>query len=158
MADLYPPDYNTELGKVRMYSGDDEIDQNGNYLISDEQINLILAKYPDKTSDLRVAYSTVDTLLLMKMKLAKTAMRAREREGGVEREFYGKERYDVICELYKSAKKDPSQFMPDAPESQKIFIGGTSKEEMYRVRTNPDSNLPPCKVSNQEEDKKLIGG
>lgn len=158
MADLYPPDYNTELGQVRARSGDDEIDADGNYLISDEQITISLNDYLDKTSDLRIAYSTIDTLFLMKTKLAKTAMRVREREGGVEREFYGRERYDVICELYKSAKKDPSQVMKNPPAAQQVYLGGVSNAEVYRVRTNPDSNLPPCRVSSQEEDKKLIGG
>lgn len=155
MCGIYPPDYTTELGKVRFYSGDVIVDENGNYLVSDEIIQSLLDKYVNKTEEQRLYYTTLQVVFLMKNALRPTAMRMREREGSVEREMYGKERYDVICAFYRDLKRDPSEII-EGFASAPPEMGGTNKQEMQRVRSNPSSNLPPCRVSQVDKDGDLL--
>lgn len=155
MCGIYPPDYTTELGQVRLYSGDVIVDEEGNYLVSDEVIQTLLDKYVDKTEPQRLYYTTLQVVFLMKNALRPTAMRMREREGSVEREMYGSERYQHLCDFYKELKRDPSVIIEDfAPAIPKI--GGVNKQEMQRVRSNPSSNLPPCRVSQVDKDGDLL--
>ena len=65
-CDIFPPDFTTELGKVRYYSGDRELNSEGNYIIPDSVIRSILTSYNDKTSEVRVYKTTLGTILLMK--------------------------------------------------------------------------------------------
>lgn len=146
-CDIYPPDESTELGQVRYRSGDCEIDINGRYIVPDAVIDMQLENYLDKSQDLRLYYTTLYTMNLMKSKFAPTAARTRQREGAVEVEFYGKERYDVLCARLKELKKNPEDLFPSLGSTKGIItIGGTSKDEMKRVKSNPDSNGSPCSI------------
>jgi hypothetical protein len=134
-CDISPPDFTTDLGKVRYYTGDRTLNENGDYIIPDNVILDLLDSYEDKTQDRRVYYTVLDTLLLMKATFAPFAARSREREGSVEVELYGKERYESICDLYDWYKKKPEVILKDAV-SGTIIIGGVRIDKYCKVLTD----------------------
>ena len=132
-------DINTELGKVRYYIGDYEEPYN----LPDEVIQSFLDLYVDESSDYRIWKTVIDCLTIMKGRAARESSRRREREGGVEIEVYSNLTYESISELLEWWKDNP----PVVPKGYDLHIfGGVSKEEICRVRENPDSNLPPIRV------------
>jgi hypothetical protein len=134
-CDISPPDFTTELGKVRYYSGDRTLNENGQYIIPDAVILEILDMYADKPSSWRVYYATLDTLLMMKTTFAPYAARSREREGSVEVELYGNERYQNICDLYDWFRKKPDIIVKDAVQGS-IIIGGVRIDKYCDVLTD----------------------
>ena len=76
-CDIYPPDFTTEVGKVRYYSGDTELNTEGHYIISDTVILEVLDQYYTKPANVRIWRSTLDVLLFMKSAMAPYAARSR---------------------------------------------------------------------------------
>jgi hypothetical protein len=131
-CDIYPPDFTTELGKVRYYSGDRELNEEGNYIVPDTVILELLDFYPNKSPMLRVYYTTCDVILFMIDAMAPYAARSREREGSVEVELYGQERYQALKDLYAFYKKNIDVIVKDAVKAP-IIIGGVRLDKFCNV-------------------------
>ena len=131
-CDIYPPDFTTELGKVRYYSGDRELNEEGDYIVPDYAIQDTLDIWASKTPLRRVYYATLDTLLLMSAAMAPYAARSREREGSVEVELYGQERQQAILDLYDFYDKKPNVIIKDAVVAP-IIIGGVRLDKFCNV-------------------------
>lgn len=92
-----------DVYKVRFNIGDiDGVD------VSDDVILFALSQYSELEESIQVRKATVDVLRHLIGKFASTATRRREREGGVEVEVYGNEKYDAYQKLYDLWTKDPS--------------------------------------------------
>lgn len=133
-------DLSTDNGKVRLNIGDVTLP----YLVDDDIINAYLAMYPAPTysEGIRIYNATIGTLRYLKANFAQTAARMREREGGVEVEVYGNEKYDAICDLLNWFENNPPSQL-GIPVAMPI-IGGTTKSERDTVECDSEtrSNRP----------------
>lgn len=130
-------DLTSENGKVRLNIGDIE----SPYLVPNEVIAAYLAQYPDPTftSGIRVYKATIGTLRYLKGKYAQSAARMREREGGVEVEIYGKEKYTAICDLLEWFINNPPEELA-IPRAMPI-IGGTTNSERDLIEGDAETRL-----------------
>lgn len=126
-------DIYTEIGEVRYLIGD----VSEPYLLDGTAVQSRLLRYPTLTRDNRVYFSALDCLKYLLSKLALTgSSRRREREGGVEIEEYGGDKYKALRSLYDDLVKNPPSGVSSIPN---IHFGGVSKAEVERVRCDPDS-------------------
>ena len=145
-CDVSPPDFTTEVGKVRYYSGDTELNTEGCYIISDMTILEVLDQYSNKPANVRIWRSTLDVLLFMKSAMAPYAARSREREGSVEVEVYGQERYKAICDLYDFYDKNPDVIVKDAVKAP-IIIGGVRLDKFCNVIADGNGHYSGSRIS-----------
>lgn len=126
-------DIYTEEGEVRYLIGD----TSEPYLLDSNAIQSRLLRYPTVARDQRIYFSSLDSLRFLLSKLALTgSSRRREREGGVEIEEYGGDKYKALKSLYDDLVKNPPAGVSSIPS---IHFGGVSKAEIERVRCDPDS-------------------
>ena len=145
-CDISPPDFTTEVGKVRYYSGDTSLNEDGKYIVDDYIIQDTLDIWVAKDTLRRVHYTVLDTLLFMKAAMAPYAARSREREGSVEVELYGQERYQAICDLYDFYDKNPSIIIKDAVRAP-IIIGGVRLDKFCNVIADGNSHYSGSRIS-----------
>jgi len=145
-CDISPPDFTTEVGKVRYYSGDTKLNEDGHYIIPDAVILEILDFYPNKETMLRVYYATCQVLLLMIDTMAPYAARSREREGSVEVEIYGQESYQAMKDLYAFYKKNIDAIVHDAAMAP-IIIGGVRLDKFCNVIADGNSHYSGSRIS-----------
>jgi hypothetical protein len=145
-CDISPPDFTTEVGKVRYYSGDTSLNEEGSYIVPDYVIQEILDEYVLRPANVRVWRATLDTLLFMKAAMAPYAARSREREGSVEVELYGQERYQAICDLWDFYDKNPDVIVKDAVRAP-IIIGGVRLDKFCNVIADGNSHYSGSRIS-----------
>lgn len=122
-----------EEGEVRYNIGDTAVP----YLLDSTAIALVLDRYTDKTRAIRIYLASLDALRFLMAKTGLTgSSRRREREGNVEVEEYGGNKYAALKAAYDDLIKNPP---PGVTGAATIYFGGTSKTEIDRVRTDPDS-------------------
>ena len=95
----------------------------------------LLDMHPNTAPMWRVYYATLNTLLFMKTTFAPYSARSREREGSVEVELYGNERYKNICDLYDWYHKRPDIIVNDAVKGS-VIIGGVRIDKYCDVLNN----------------------
>lgn len=147
-------DLTTDNGKVRLNIGDVE----SPFLVDNQIINAFLAVYPspDFTQEQRIYNSTIDTLRYLKAKIGtQESARMREREGGVEVEVYGSEKYQNICDLLEWFEKNPPSSL-GVPFAGVIF-GGVSKTEIDRVNNDNDSRNGGIKLGWTDDPNSSLG-
>lgn len=103
-----------DVWKVRFNIGD-----LGGLDVSDDVIQFVLGQYEDLDEQTIIRKATVDVLRHLVGKFASTATRRREREGGVEVENYGNEKWKTYKDLYDLWTKDAS-FNPHVGAGMKI--------------------------------------
>lgn len=95
----------TQIELVRLNIGDTTVP----YDLTDAQIQYALDKYPvpPNTESYQVWAASIQCLVWLKSMYASEAYRQRERVGQVEKEAYGNERYQAICDLLDWFEKNP---------------------------------------------------
>lgn len=123
-------DLTSEVSLVRIEIGDVVAP----FEVTNEVIQLKLNQYSSSSQVIRIWKASIDCLRILKAKYAALGSRRREREGGVEIEDYGRERFMSVSDLLDWLLQNP-------PESAEIggvlpYFGGTVKSDNDRWDTS----------------------